>query len=275
MTTITEGRRSARRAARVAASLAMLVAAAAAQAQTAPGTATPPVPATAPAAVKEPRAMQALESTGRYLRSLKSFSLRADTVTDEVLASGQKLQFGSTVDYRYVAPDRLRLQLRSDRQHRDLVYDGKTLTLWAPRMKLYATVAAPATTAELVQVADRDYGVSFPLADLFLWGTDKAAAEDVIEAMYVGPASVAGERCDHYAFRQADVDWQLWIRQGASPLPCRLVITTKSEPEQPQYTAQFKWDLAAKPQASSFRFTPPADARRIEIVRADAANASK
>ena len=265
--------RARRRAVRGCVALATLAAAVAGHAQTA--TAPAAAVSAAPAPVREPRAMQALESTGKYLRSLKSFSLRADTVTDEVLVSGQKLQFGGTVDYRYAAPGRLRLEMRSDRQHRDIVYDGKTLTLWAPRMKLYASVPAPATTAELVQVAARDYGVSFPLADLFLWGTDRSAAEDVTEAMYVGPARVAGQRCDHYAFRQADVDWQLWIRQGASPLPCRLVITTKSEPEQPQYTAQFKWDLEAKPGAASFRFSPPADARRIEIVRADAPAVAK
>lgn len=263
--------RASRRAAWGCVALATLGAAGAGHAQTAPAAAT--TPAAAP--VKEARAMQALESTGRYLRSLKAFALHADTVTDEVLVSGQKLQFGGTVAYRYVAPNRLSLQMRSDRQHRDFVYDGKTLTLWAPRMKLYASVPAPATTAELVQIADRDYGVSFPLADLFLWGTDKAAGDDVTEAMYVGPAQIAGQRCDHYAFRQADADWQLWIRQGASPLPCRLVITTTSEPEQPQYTAQFKWDLAAKPGASSFRFAPPADARRIGIVRADVPTGSK
>lgn len=238
-------------------------------------TAAPAATAAAEAPVKDARALGALGSMSTYLRSLKSFALRADTTTDEVLLSGQKLQFNGTVNYQFVAPDRLRLDLRSDRQHRDFIYDGKTLTMAAPRRKLYATVPAPATAAELVTVAERDYGLSFPLADLFLWGNDKAALDTIKEAAYIGLADVAGQKCDHYAFRQEGVDWQLWIRTGAQPLPCKMVITTTAEREQPQYSALFNWNLAAKPAATSFKYKAPADARRIEMVRVDTLGGTK
>jgi hypothetical protein len=273
MTTMTLGR-AARPCAALAAALAVtLGSSAAAIAQTA-ATASA-APTVAAQMSKEPRALEALETMGRYLRTLKTFTLRADTTIDEVLVNGQKLQFGGTVDYRYRAPDRLRLELRSDRQHRDFIYDGKTLTMSAPRMKLYASVPAPATVGELIQVAERDFGLAMPLADLFLWGGEASGGQDLIGAAYIGPARIDGQRCDHYAFRQEGVDWQLWIRQGKSPLPCKLVITTTFEPEQPQYTALLRWDLATPPPAESFRFRPASDARRIELVRVDAAPASK
>ncbi|MCX7202773.1 MAG: DUF2092 domain-containing protein, partial [Burkholderiales bacterium] len=54
---------------------------------------------------------------------------------------------------------------------------------------------------------------------------------------------------------------------GAQPLPCKIVITTKGEPEQPQFSAQLAWNLAARPAASAFKYTPPADARRIQMTR--------
>jgi hypothetical protein len=228
-------------------------------------------PATAQAAaaapVKDPKAMSALGAMSTYLRSLKQFAVRADTTTDEVLLTGQKLQFNGTASYQFVAPDRLRLDLRTDRMHRDIVFDGKTLTMVAPRRKLYASVPAPATTAELVTTAEREYGLSFPLADLFLWGNDQSALDAIKEASFIGPAKIAGQSCDQYAFRQDGVDWQLWIRQGAQPLPCKIVITTKGEPEQPQFSAQLAWNLAARPAASAFKYTPPADARRIQMTR--------
>jgi hypothetical protein len=227
----------------------------------------PATPAAAAAPVKDPKALAALGSMSTYLRSLKQFALRADTTTDEVLLTGQKLQFNGTASYQFVAPDRLRLDLRTDRMHRDIIYDGKTLTMAAPRRKLYASVPAPASAAELVTTAEREYGLSFPLADLFLWGNDQSAIDAIKEAQYIGPARIAGQTCDQYAFRQDGVDWQLWIRQGAQPLPCKMVITTTGEPEQPQFSAHLTWNLAARPAASAFKYTPPADARRIQMTR--------
>ena len=194
----------------------------------------------------------------------------ADTVTDEVLTTGQKLQFAGNVDYLVQAPNGLRADLRSDRRQRVFIYDGKSVTLYAPRMQYYGTVPAPATIAEALQVAEQKYDLDVPLADLFLWGTDKGGLEDIKEAAFIGPATIGGKACDHYAFRQDDVDWQVWIRQGSQPLPCKIVITTTAEPSQPQYAAVLTWNLAPKIDMSSFTFAPPKGASRINITPAAA-----
>jgi len=228
-------------------------------------------PAAGTAAQRDAKAMDALAAMGKYLRTLKTFAVRADTVTDEVLTTGQKLQFAGTVDYLVQAPDRLRAEVRSDRRQRQYIYDGKTVTMNAPRMQYYGTVAAPATIAEALVVAEQKYALDLPLADLFLWGSDKAGLEDIKEAAFIGPATIGGKACDHYAFRQDDVDWQLWIRQGTQPLPCKIVITTTAEPSQPQYAAVLTWNLAPKIDKSSFTFSPPKGASRINIAPAAAA----
>jgi len=219
-----------------------------------------------PAPVREAKAIDALSAMGEYLRSLKSYALHADTTIDEVLESGQKVQFGGTVDYRVQMPDRLRAEMRTDRRQRDIVYDGKTITQYAPRMGYYASIPAPPTIPEALILVDQKYAVELPLADLFLWGTPKAGLDDIKEAVYIGPAQIGGRTCDQYAYRQAGVDWQVWIQSGKQPLPCKLVITTTSEPAQPQYAAVLKWDLAPKLGATTFRFTPPKGAQRIEIA---------
>src|SRR5690349_15153999 len=76
---------------------------------------------------RDPAVFDRLQQMGAYLRSLKSFQVLSQTTIDEVLASGQKVQFGGTIGYRYVAPDKLRAFLRTDRVWRDFYYDGKTL----------------------------------------------------------------------------------------------------------------------------------------------------
>ena len=231
--------------------------------------ATAPTPS--PSIQRDAKAIEALTSMGKYLRSLKAFSLHADTAIDEVLTTGQKIQFAGSLDYTVEFPNRLRAEVRSDRRTRDYIYDGKAFTQYSPRMNYYATVAAPGTLTELVQVANQKYGLPLPLADLFLWGTDKAGVDDITSAAYFGPARIGGKECGHYAYRQSDVDWQIWIERGARPLPCKIVITTTDEPSQPQYAATLKWNSAPKLQPSTFAFAPPKDAKRIEMATVQAA----
>jgi hypothetical protein len=43
----------------------------------------------------------------------------------------------------------------------------------------------------------------------------------VTDAKYLGTGIIGGVECDHLAFRDADVDWQIWIATGDRPYPCR------------------------------------------------------
>jgi len=115
------------------------------------------------AVTKDTAVLKRLTEVGSTLRALKHFSVRADALTAEVLESGQKLQFASTVEYVVSAPDKLRAQLRSDRRHRDFYFDGKTLTQVAPRAGYYASVSMPGTLADnMARLAER-YEIEMPL----------------------------------------------------------------------------------------------------------------
>lgn len=224
-------------------------------------------PAAGPASTRDPTAIEAVVAMGKYLRSLKSFQVTAETTIDQVLQSNQqKLQFSGTVDYKVRMPDRARIEVRNDRRWRDVVYDGKSVTQLLPRMNYYATIPAPGTIGEAIVMVDQKFDVEVPLADLFLWGTDKSGIDDIKEAQVIGASKIGGRSCTQYAFRQEGVDWQLWILDGKQPLPCKLVITTTSEPTQPQYSAVLKWNLAPKLGAGTFAFVPPKGAKKIDIV---------
>jgi hypothetical protein len=201
-----------------------------------PPAARAPQPPGKPAVALE--AIAALKKMGDFLRTRQAFTVHADTSTDEVLAdTGQKLQFGSVVESSFHSPDRLRADISADRTQRQFFYDGHTLTLYSPREQYYASVPAPPTLRKTLAFAANRYGLEVPLADLFFWGTDEVRLEDITAAIDVGPSSIDGVLCDHYAFRQADVDWQLWIERSATPVPRQLVITTTTEKAQPQHVA--------------------------------------
>lgn len=242
---------------------ALLALASVGEAQQAPPPATAPAEAPKPPTVA-PEAINALAKMGGFLRGLQTFVVRADTTTDEVLETGQKIQLDSAVEFRARRrPDRLRVDVSSARAQRQFFYDGKTLTLYGARLNYYASTAAPPTIREMLDLADQRYGLTIPLEDLFYWGTDAARSGDIKGALVVGPSRIGGVECDQYAFREEAVDWQIWIEKGKTPVPRKLVITTRQEEGQPQYVAVLRWDLAPKLDDKTFTFTPPKGARRI------------
>lgn len=230
-----------------------------------------PSVASSAAAVRDPQALAALDRMGAALRALKQFQLTSEASTELVLEDGQKVELDGVVTYKVKAPNQLFLELSSDRQLRQLIYDGKTLTVYSPRTKYYAQVdGLSSTLGELVETAATRYGIEMPLADMFLWGTDKAPQDAIRSALHIGGGKIDGDAVEQYAFQQDDVDWQIWI-STASGLPRKLVINSLDDPAQPQYRARLRWDTRTPVAATAFKFDPPADAARIKLVPAEVA----
>ena len=243
---------------------AMVVAAAPAHAQTT---------AAAKPAI-EPGAMAALQSMGAYLRTLKTFQVEAVTTNEDVLEDGLKTQYAGTVNILARMPDRLRADVSNERVDRMYLYDGKSFTLFAKRLNYYATVPAPPTIGQLAEKLDENYGIGVPLSDLFRWGTPGWSTEGITAARDLGPSDVLGTTCQHYAFRQDDIDWQIWIQKGDNALPRKLVITTKTDEARPQTSAVYTWNLAPSFNDAAFTFDPPAGAGKVVLAEIKAAAAA-
>jgi len=226
-----------------------------------PGLAKPAKPAI------DPEAMSALHKMGAFLRGQQKFSVRATFTTDDLLASGQKVQFNGSVELMVRRPDRLRMDIHGDRREQQLYYDGKSFTIYGQRVGYYASFPAPPTLAELKGVLEKR-GVDLPLADLFYWGTDQDRSDEITGAAVIGASTVDGAACTHYAFRQKDVDWELWIEQGQRPLPRKVVITTTTERTRPQASEVLSWDLAPQLGDDLFAFAPPPEAHKIDFEEA-------
>jgi hypothetical protein len=214
----------------------------------------------------DPAAIEAVQRMTRHLGTLTTFQIAARSTVEEVADDGQKLQFEGAVTYKVRRPDAFFIDARTDRRIREFYYNGKTFTMFAPRMHVFTEVEAPPTILEMVGVLEEKYDVHLPLTDLFRWGSEPDDIEALTSAQYVGPARVDGVECDHYAFRQAVVDWQIWIQRGDAPLPRKLVITSRDNPSFPQYAAILDWktDLSFDP--GVFNFRKPADTLKIALA---------
>ena len=220
---------------------------------------------TVSAAELEPKALAALDQMGVYLRSLQQFRIDASSHTDQVLESGQVIEFSHQARLLARQPDKLHVSLESDGKRRSLFYNGKSFTLYDSRSGYFANQAAPANIGGLLDQLSERYGIELPLADLFRWHPGTAKDVGISSALLIGDETVDGIACTHYAYRQPDIDWQLWVRQGPQPLPCRLVISRRDTAEQPRHSVNYHWQLNSVITPQDFEFTPPAGARAVPL----------
>jgi hypothetical protein len=241
--------------------LAALLAAPGTHAQTAtPGTAAQPTNAVAPGSI------QALKDMGAFLQTLKRFEVTTDVTGERVLQDGQKLQHAATATLYVVRPNRLRARMVSARSERELIFDGKTATLFTPAQKAYSSVEFVDTLDGLADKLQQRYGVEIPLSDLFTWGTPAAPFDKIESAMNAGQDFIGEVLTDHYAFRQGKLDWQIWIEAGSRPLPRKIVITNRSDEARPQSVSLIDWNLKPTFKDSVFTFVPPKGVTKAEIV---------
>jgi hypothetical protein len=225
----------------------------------------------------DPDAIDAVKRMAAYLHTLKSYQIIDDVTQDDVLEDGLIVQSTSKVDYLLARPNRMRIEITSDERHRLYLYDGKNFTVWARLVNYYATVPAPPTIGELFEKITDKYDIELPLYDLYNWGNKDEDINKIKTAVDIGPSTVEGVTCEHYAFHQEGVDWQIWIQLGEFPLPRKLVITTLTDDARPQHSDTLSWNLAPSFNDGAFAFDPPPDAKRVvlEGQQADATEKGK
>jgi hypothetical protein len=229
-------------------------------------------PKTAPASkpAVDPAAMQALQKMSAFLGTLTSFEAQSQASLDLVTQDGQRIQLDGTVNYKARRPDGFVISMDSDIKKRTFIYDGKQLTVYAPTLGYYASVPAPPTIRETLAVLESRFGISLPLADLFRWNDPASMKEheDMTSGYEVGPAKIDGAETTQYAFREGDIDWQIWIQTGDQPLPRKVVIIDRTDPANPAYEARLSWTLNPTLTADDFAFHPPKDAKPIKLSQA-------
>jgi hypothetical protein len=224
----------------------------------------------------EPRADELLKRMGDYLGQAQFFSVRAEVWQDVQLSSGQRIQAGRTIELQVRRPNRLRAQVHSPRRNRELIYDGNAITLLNRVSNFYGAVHTSGSLDEAMDLACERFGITMPLEDFIRSDPHKDLLEKATSGADIGPVSVMGAPCEHLAFTQDNIDWQIWIEDGPRPVPRKFVITYKDEPDSPQYTAIFSnWDFTTKLPDFVFKFEPPPGASKIRVREIRAENQSR
>jgi hypothetical protein len=223
----------------------------------------------------EPKAREVLQQMCDYLKNLQQFSFQAEITEDVLLTSGQRIQYGRSVEASVRRPDRFRAESVGDTDNRLLVYDGKTITLMDRSKNFYTTIAAPPTIDAALEHGIQAFNLRAPLADLIYTKSYEYLTEGALSGFYVGLSKVQGVPCHHLAFREKDIDWQIWIEDSQTPVPRKFLITDKSA-RGLQFTAVFtKWNTSAQLEDGLFTFVAPEKAEKIDILPAPASPKKK
>ena len=157
--------------------------------------------------------------------------------------TGQKIEFKHSSRQSVQRADKLCAE-RHGELEQTFVYDGRKLMLFDTA----ASVAAPA-------------------GDLVYQNAYEILTAELLSGVVVGKAVIEGVRCDHLALRGPVTDLQLWIQEGAQPLPRRMLITTRDLFNAPQYAVTMtRWELQPRFDDQTFAATPPAGAKRIDFL---------
>jgi hypothetical protein len=213
-------------------------------------------------------AIAALKEMSSYLMQAKTLGITSQGSLDVVTNNGQRIQLDGTTTYKVRRPNGFVIDYVSDIKSRRFIYDGKTFTVYSPTLGYYASVPAPPTIREVLDTIYNKFGIALPLEDLFRWNDPSNAPrlQALTSAYNVGTATIDGVETDHYAFREADVDWEVWIQQGDQPLPRKVVIIDRNDPAKPTFTSRLSWQVNPSFTDADFAFVPDANAKRIQLA---------
>jgi hypothetical protein len=209
----------------------------------------------------DPRATAMLKGMADYVRGLKAFSFKAESTFDIVADTGQKLQYIGQTEILVRGTDRLWLRRTAAVAQVEGYYDGKTATIWDKTQNYYATRPAPPTVDGLLDMIQDELGMDVPAADLLYSDLYAGLMRHTVSGFYVGLGVVGGVRAHQLAFRGKEVDWQIWIEDGARPVPLKYVITRKWYTGAPEQSVELaNWNVAPQATDDTFAFKPPAGA---------------
>ena len=207
-----------------------------------------------------------LKAMTDYVAAQQAIAFDYDATLEVVSKDRQKLQLAASGMVSLARPDKIRATRSGGFVDIETVFDGKTLTLLGKNKNIYTQVELPGSLDHLVNELQNKYDRPLPAADLFLTDAFDELMADVTDVKDLGSGVIGGIECDYLAFRTKEVDWQIWITQGAKPRPCRYVITSTKIADGPQYSVQLRnWKTGGDVPTTDFAFKPPAGARQISL----------
>src|SRR3954471_11655690 len=162
--------------------------------------------AVAPRGASADDAVNLLRAMTDYTAAQKAITATFDSDTEVITAEMQKIQFASSGKFMLARPDKLHVKRTGGYADVDLVFDGKTVSLYGNNAKAYVQADVAGTIDQLVE-AIQARPAAAPGTDLLLSNAFDVLTSDVVDGAHIGQGVIDGVECEHLAFRGHDTDW--------------------------------------------------------------------
>ena len=221
----------------------------------------------------DPAAVRILKRMADFMDGLQQFSVKTQNTIEDELLSGHRVDRDLSARVALKRPNKLLAARTGELMNQRFFYNGKTLTLYNPSEKVYATEKAPETIEKMIDFARETVGILLPAADLLYRNAFPLMMQDVTLAKVVGKTFVGGVRCDHLLFSRPGVDFQVWVAEGKQPLPHKYVVT--ETPSMLSITTVLSdWNVSPALEDGQFNFVPPKGLTAISFMPLETAGGS-
>ena len=209
-------------------------------------------PAPPPAPIVEKYALDRLKQMSEKLASTKAFTFHASSFIEVPAVTGQFLTLFTDSDIALQRPNKLRVDVSGDVPSFQLYFDGAKLSAFDPQKNLHSVSDPLATIDEMLDFVLTKAQINFPSADFMYSNPYAVMTKNLTHAIVVGPSMVNGVPCEHFAYMEPGLNWEIWIENGTRALPLRLAMTYKQVPNFPRFMVEYKdWNLNPKLKADT------------------------
>jgi hypothetical protein len=217
----------------------------------------------------DPQAVAILKASLAPIEKAKSFSFSALLTRDHLGTNGQVVTLFETSKVTVQRPDKMRIDFSGQGQDVELLHNAGKGVLYTPAEHVYASVKSP-PMLDAALIALEAHGIFLPMANFLVSDPFESLRKDLSSANVVGTVKVFDQDVYHLVFTEPGAEWQLWVSMDEVPRVVRMQVIDRSKTYMPRHVIQFlEWDLEANPKESYFTFTPPPDAKQIQLTAAD------
>jgi hypothetical protein len=210
---------------------------------------------------------QIVQRMSDALASAPAFTLTSRETREEIQGDGKVVPLALSREITVRRPDHMYFKTSGDRSMEGW-YDGAGVTVVAHKDKVFAQARMPETLDRTIDALHERYGIYVPGADMLYSKPAHALLTDTTTGGWVGVESVEGESCDHLAFEDRGVNWELWVPNQGTPVPRRSKAEFPHQKRLRKFDITFTdWNLT--PVIAANRFTPvvPGDYEGIAMIQ--------
>ena len=215
---------------------------------------------------KDPRALDVLKKMAAYTSSLDQIIIKGEVSADAQLDAGLVISNPTELTIKIDRPGSLHLESFDGLNTQNIYIHKEELTIYGSEKNFYAQAAVPNDVEDAMQFALDNLDIDIPLGELFFADSALALMTEQDTVLYLTDKSrIRGVDCHHIVVRGDEIDLQLWVEEGDTPTPRKILMTMKWDGGSPRSSAIIDLDGTSGLSPDMFEFKPPEGAQKIKF----------